>query len=229
VAEFHDVKEKSRKSGVDAHFARCHMISTVKNSEAAVSDQIDKGRLVYGGDRVSDQEGAAPDFTSFGHAPAALAAIRTTVCYGMTPGNDTVVLDAERAYLQSWLPGLATYMDRVAARGVVAKLAREGLSTPSGQAAQTFVRSCFVRRFLGGARKDASCGSGISERGRLAISLLQSLDQDAPQPLRRRFPLEWSIVESCSRRSKVTNFVQTWRGEQTLQIFGLYVQRQSQR
>ena len=104
VREFDDVKKESIAKGTPCHFARCHILAHVKGAELAESQQSYKGRLVYAGDRIRDEFNDAPSFESFGHAPAALAAVRTAVTFGATPGFTTVVLDAERAYLQAVLP-----------------------------------------------------------------------------------------------------------------------------
>ena len=57
------------------------------------------------GDQVKDQNWEAALFQDLGSSPAAMEASRAADAYGMLPGHDIEVADADQAYTQSYLDG----------------------------------------------------------------------------------------------------------------------------
>ena len=53
------------------------------------------------GDQVKDQNWEAALFQDLGSSPAAMEASRAADAYGMLPGHDIEVADADQAYTQS--------------------------------------------------------------------------------------------------------------------------------
>ena len=64
-----------------------------------------KGRAVLQGDQVKDQNWEDALFQDLGSSPAAMEASRAADAYGMLPGHDIEVADADQAYTQSYLEG----------------------------------------------------------------------------------------------------------------------------
>ena len=89
------------------HFARVFDLCVEKGSELPVGhpERKYKGRAVLQGDQVKDQNWEAALFQDLGSSPAAMEASRAADAYGMLPGHDIEVADADQAYTQSYLEG----------------------------------------------------------------------------------------------------------------------------
>ena len=61
------------------------------------------GRIVFRGDIVKDQEGAAAVFQDLAASPTSIAGINNNLAYGRIPGHTTSTADAVKAYVQSLL------------------------------------------------------------------------------------------------------------------------------
>ena len=71
-----------------------------------------KGRVVFLGDRVKDQNGAAAVFEEFASSPAGMEASKFSDAYGLIPGNSIMQADADQAYTQADMAGKAeTWID----------------------------------------------------------------------------------------------------------------------
>ena len=68
-------------------------------------DRKFKGRAVLQGDQVRDQNWEAALFQDLSSSPAAMEASRAADAYGMLPGHNIEVADADSAYTQSYLEG----------------------------------------------------------------------------------------------------------------------------
>ena len=64
-----------------------------------------KGRVVFQGNRVVNQNWEAAVFQDLGSAPATMDASRAADCFGASPGYCTEIADAEQAYIQAELRG----------------------------------------------------------------------------------------------------------------------------
>ena len=81
-----------------------------KNSELAEDDPARKfkGRTVFLGDNVHDQNWEAAVFQDIGSSPATIEAGRVADCYGLAPGHEISTADGEQAYVQAELTGPPT-------------------------------------------------------------------------------------------------------------------------
>ena len=107
VEEWDDV----RKCG-EAHMGYLFCICVEKNSELpdGHASKKYKGRVVFQGNRVVNQNWEAAMFQELGSSPATLEAARACDCYGCTPGNDCQIADAEQAYIQAEMKGTPTWV-----------------------------------------------------------------------------------------------------------------------
>jgi len=69
-----------------------------------------KGRVVFQGNRVVNQNWETAIFQDLGSAPATMEAGRAADCYGCMPGHVITVADAEQAYVQAELKGNPTWV-----------------------------------------------------------------------------------------------------------------------
>merc|ERR1711884_507298 len=107
VAERGAVTRDANRRGVLVHFARIFDLCVEKGSELPKNDpnRKFKGRAVLQGDQVHDQYWEAAMFQDLGSSPAAMEASRAAEAYGMLPGHNIEVADADSAYTQSYLEG----------------------------------------------------------------------------------------------------------------------------
>ena len=69
-----------------------------------------KGRVVFQGNNVVNQNWEAAMFQDLGNAPATMEASRIADCYGCFPGHACEQSDAEQAYIQASLKGTPTWV-----------------------------------------------------------------------------------------------------------------------
>ena len=112
VQEWSSVAAKARVKGEQAHLGRLHAICVEKNSELPISDSRRKykGRVVFLGNSVKDQNWEAAMFQDISSCPATMEAAKAADCYGLIEGNGTECSDAEQAYTQSKLGGVQTWV-----------------------------------------------------------------------------------------------------------------------
>jgi hypothetical protein len=82
-------------------------ICSEKFAEMAEHLRVLKGRIVFRGDIVKDQEGAAAIFQDLAASPTSIAGINNNIGYGLFPGHSTTTADAVKAYVQSLLDSSA--------------------------------------------------------------------------------------------------------------------------
>ena len=78
-------------------------ICSIKFFECDPSMWKYKGRIVFRGDAVKDQDGAAAVFQELSASPTSIQDANAAIAYGMLPGHKITVADAIRAYIQSLL------------------------------------------------------------------------------------------------------------------------------
>ncbi len=112
VEELHAVKARGQRLGVTYHFGRVFGICVEKGSELPLGDpgRKFKGRYVFQGSEVKDQNWEAAIFQELGSSPAAMEAGNSCDFYGLLPGNRSEQSDAEQAYTQSLLRGVLTWV-----------------------------------------------------------------------------------------------------------------------
>ena len=103
--EFDKVRARYRLNGKTAHFGRVHELCYEKNSELPDKDPRKKykGRDVFLGDQVRDQDGNVALFNDLSSAPATMAASKFSDYHGLQPGNSQQIADVTSAYLQAFL------------------------------------------------------------------------------------------------------------------------------
>ena len=85
-------------------------ICVEKNSELAPDKRKYKGRVVFQGNRVVNQNYEAAMFQDLGSSLATLDASRAADAFGAVPGHAIEVADAEQAYVQAEMKGTPTYV-----------------------------------------------------------------------------------------------------------------------
>ncbi|CAE8585896.1 unnamed protein product, partial [Polarella glacialis] len=99
-------------SGKKVHVGRLHAIATEKNSELPLGhpERKMKGRIVFLGNNVRDEDGQAALFGDLSSAPVTIEASRVCDAFGLLSGHAIEQADAEQAYIQSPLGGTETYI-----------------------------------------------------------------------------------------------------------------------
>jgi len=107
VREWSHVAAEARDSGQSAHMGRIFAICVEKGSELAPGDPARKfkGRVVFQGNNVRDQNWDAAMFQELGSAPASMQASKTADAYGLCAGHSLQQADAVQAYIQAKLTG----------------------------------------------------------------------------------------------------------------------------
>jgi hypothetical protein len=113
VREKKDVIREARRAGKVVQFGRVHGICVEKNSELPMEhpNRKYKGRVVFLGNRVSNQDLEAATFADMGNAPANLESGRLADCYGSCPGHASENADGVQAYLQARKRGDACWVE----------------------------------------------------------------------------------------------------------------------
>ena len=103
--EWNKVKQKANREGRTIHLGSMLELLYQKGSELPEDDKGRKlkGRVVFLGDRVKDQYGAAAVFEELASSPAGMEASKFVDCYGLIDDHITQQADAEQAYTQALL------------------------------------------------------------------------------------------------------------------------------
>ena len=106
------MKARAQSRNETYHFGRIFGICVEKGSELPPGDKGRKfkGRYVFQGNEVKDQNWEAAIFQELGSSPAAMEAGNSCDFYGLLPGNRSEQSDAEQAYTQSLLRGTLTWV-----------------------------------------------------------------------------------------------------------------------
>jgi len=139
VREWSDVAAYARKSGQTAHMGRVFALCVEKGSELPTNDpgRKFKGRVVFQGNNVRDQNWDAAMFQDLGSAPASMEASKAADAYGLFRGHTIEQADAVQAYIQAKLQGPATTW--VLLPTAVACFVARQISNPSGA-----IASCII-------------------------------------------------------------------------------------
>ena len=113
VRELNDVRAEVRRKGEINYFGRVHELCYEKNSELPIDDprRKYKGRDVFLGDQVKDQDGNVALFSDLSSSPATMAASKFADFHGLLPGNKEETADVSSAYLQAYLKGTPTWVE----------------------------------------------------------------------------------------------------------------------
>jgi hypothetical protein len=113
VVEWGSVSKAARESGTKLHVGRIFAICVEKGSELPEGNpnRKFKGRVVFQGNQVYDENWDAALFQELGSSPASLEAGKICDAYGMAPGHASAQSDAVQAYVQTKLGGdVPTYV-----------------------------------------------------------------------------------------------------------------------
>ena len=112
VRRWADVAREAKSANEEVHFGYLLGLCFQKGSELPDNhrDKKMKGRVVYQGNRVVNQNWEAALFQDLGSSPATLEASRACDAYGCVPDHDTEVADAQQAYIQADLKGVPSWV-----------------------------------------------------------------------------------------------------------------------
>ena len=107
VREWSDVAREAQKSNYELNFGYLFGICVEKNSEPPPlhPKRKFKGRVVFQGNRVTNQSWEAAIFQDMGSCPATMEASKAADFYGPIPGHAVEIADAVQAYIQAELSG----------------------------------------------------------------------------------------------------------------------------
>ncbi len=112
VKEWKEVSEEARRKGETVHVGLIFELCTEKGSELPDGDpgKKYKGRVVFQGNEVRDQNFDYAMFDELSSAPATMAAAKAADAFGGLKGHATEQADAEQAYIQAKLGGKPTWV-----------------------------------------------------------------------------------------------------------------------
>ena len=104
--------EKLDALGRPTHVGRIFEICVEKNAELHADNPLRKvkGRVVFQGNQVRDENWEAAMFQELSSCPATMEAAKAADCYGLLEGHVVEQADAEQAYTQSKLGGTPTWI-----------------------------------------------------------------------------------------------------------------------
>ena len=91
------VAEEARNQGKKMHVGMICELCVEKNSELSPDQRKYKGRVVFQGNRVCNQNWEAAVFQNLGSSPASMEAGKAVDAWGCIEGHDTMQADAEQA------------------------------------------------------------------------------------------------------------------------------------
>ena len=98
-----DLIANSKALGIKRHFGELITICSIKYFERSEEYWKYKGRIVFRGDVVKDEYGAAAVFQELSASPTTVQSANPNLAYGCLLGNKTTQADAVRAYIQALL------------------------------------------------------------------------------------------------------------------------------
>jgi hypothetical protein len=112
VREWKDVSAEAKAKNLRIHVGRIFGICVEKNRELTPDDprRKYKGRVVFQGNNVRDEDHFQAVFQDLGSAPATMLAARIADFVALLPGCSGEVADAVRAYIQAKLTGVPTWI-----------------------------------------------------------------------------------------------------------------------
>ena len=112
IREWDHVSSEAKKTGEKAHVGRVFEICVEKGSELPKGHKLRKfkGRTVFQGNDVKDENSEAALFAELGSSPATMEAGKVVDAYGAQPGYKTEQADGKQAYTQSLMRGTKTWV-----------------------------------------------------------------------------------------------------------------------
>ncbi|CAE7353670.1 unnamed protein product [Symbiodinium natans] len=112
VREWEEVSKEAAKRGKKAHVGKIFEICVEKGSELPKGNPLRKfkGRTVFQGNNVKDENNDTALFSELGSSPATMEAGKVLDAYGHAPGHDVEQGDGKQAYTQTTLKGADTWV-----------------------------------------------------------------------------------------------------------------------
>ena len=98
--------ESAKKSGKKIHLGQLMSICSIKFWEMPPTQHKYKGRIVFRGDCVKDENGAPAIFQELSASPTGINTANSVIAFGSIEGSKVQCSDAVRAYIQSDLDSL---------------------------------------------------------------------------------------------------------------------------
>ena len=108
--EWDEVRAEAGRGGYTFHLGYLFGICVENNSELAEHLRKYKGRVVFQGNQVYDQNYNYAIFQDLGSSPATLQAAKAVDVFGCVPGHAIEIADAEQAYIQADMKGDPTWI-----------------------------------------------------------------------------------------------------------------------
>eukprot|EP00435_Cladocopium_sp_Y103_P046789 s641_g13.t1 len=112
VRECRSIVDEARKNGETVHLGRIFEACYEKGSELPSDDprRKYKGRTVFQGNNVRDQDSDHALFAELGSSPASMEAAKLLDAFGSQPGFSKAQADAIQAYIQTIFTGVPTWL-----------------------------------------------------------------------------------------------------------------------
>ena len=112
VRECKSIVDEARKNGQTVHLGRIFEACYEKGSELPPDDprRKFKGRTVFQGNNVRDQDSDHALFAELGSSPASMEAAKLLDAFGSQPGFSKAQADAIQAYIQAIFTGVPTWL-----------------------------------------------------------------------------------------------------------------------
>ena len=112
VREWSSVSDEAQRKSKKVHVGKIFEICVEKGSELPQGDPLRKfkGRTVFQGNNVKDENNDTALFSELGSSPATMEAGKTLDAYGHMPGNVCEQADGKQAYTQTRLKGAETWV-----------------------------------------------------------------------------------------------------------------------
>ena len=112
VQELVDLKSSAKRSGKKVHIGRIFELCHEKGSELPEGHpgRKFKGRVVFMGNQVRDEENNVAIFNELSSAPATMEAAKAADIYSLLPGHSGQTADGDMAYIQARLEGTETWV-----------------------------------------------------------------------------------------------------------------------
>ena len=113
VREWLDIAKEAKKLGKKVHIGKVFEICVEKGSEFPAGDPLRKfkGRTVFQGNNVRDENADVALFSELGSSPATMEAGKVVDAYGSQPGFTAEQADGKQAYTQALMKGVDTWVE----------------------------------------------------------------------------------------------------------------------
>ena len=113
VQEWSTISEGARKKGKKVHVGKVFEICVEKGSELPEGHKLRKfkGRTVFQGNNVRDENADTALFAELGSSPATMEAGKAIDAYGSQPGHIVQQNDGVQAYTQAIMEGVETWVE----------------------------------------------------------------------------------------------------------------------